>query len=169
MGFVKTPAFVLQNLESRMLLSGCTAADAAAAPLVSPAAAVRVAAGRHFTTAFKVTGTYSMPMMNPDAGKRYVFKGSGKPAGFGLMQLSGSIQTPGNMGSGQAHGSLVMTNSHGTLKISVTGPTEPGFGPLPTTLSYRITGGTGAYAGASGSGTIVDTLKTSTLSFVFRF
>ncbi len=169
MRYAETPAFVLQNLESRMLLSGCTAADVAAAPLVSAAAVIRVATRPHFTGAFTVTGTYSLPMVNPDAAKTYFFKGSCKPPGFGGMQLSGSVQTPGNLASGQAHGSFVMKNSHGTLKLSVTGPTEPAFGPMPTTLSYRITGGTGAYANASGSGTISDTLKTSVMKFVFRF
>ncbi|MFI5378599.1 MAG: hypothetical protein ACHRHE_04825 [Tepidisphaerales bacterium] len=161
-----TPVFVLQNLESRMLLCGGTVTPAAE-PVV--AALTAVATGPHFTKAFSMSGTYSIAMVVADVGKKYIFKGSGKPAGFGTMQLSGWVQTPGYVASGKARGVLVLKNSQGTIELSLSGPTEPGFGPLPTTLSYHITGGTGAYTKAYGSGTIADQLTVTPAHFVFRF
>jgi hypothetical protein len=52
-----------------------------------------------------------------------------------------------------------------TLKL--TGPTEAGFGPFPTTLAYVITSGTGKFAGATGSGGIGVVLDPTDKGFTF--
>ena len=166
---VTTPMFVVQDLESRMLLCAGTSAASAAEPVMATLTAVRVPTRPHFTVAFNVSGTYSLGLINPDAGKNYIFKGSGKPVGFGTMQLTGTVKMPGNIANGKMSGSLVMKNSHGTINISITGPTVSSFGPFPLSLTYHITGGTGSYKTVYGSGTIQSQVPTTANHFMFRF
>jgi len=39
-----------------------------------------------------------------------------------------------------------------SVTLALTGPDEPGGGPFPATLNFVITSGTGAFAGATGTG-----------------
>ena len=61
-----------------------------------------------------------------------------------------------------AGGSLTVTTSRGTLTLELAGPVQTGFAPLPRVFGYRVTGGTGAYQGATGGGSIQLTLGEGT-------
>jgi hypothetical protein len=73
---------------------------------------------------------------------------------LGAVQITGSAHLPGLVLSAHATGQLTITNAKGTITLDLTGPTERAFGPMPRHLSYKITGGTGAYAGAAGKGNV---------------
>jgi hypothetical protein len=70
------------------------------------------------------------------------------------MSVKGSLVGVGNVRSGQAHGSLTLSNRHGTFTLQLTGPAQRGLAALPGQFQYRITGGTGAYRGLTGQGTL---------------
>jgi hypothetical protein len=120
-----------------------------------------------------IAGTYKTPLTNPDAGATYVFTGTGKAGALGPVSLSGSVSLPGFIATGSASGTLTLTTigatpaAGGSVTLKVTGPTEKGFGPFPSTLSFTITGGTGAFANDTGSGTIAVTLDKTAHAFAF--
>jgi hypothetical protein len=116
----------LEELESRTLLSS--------APLASPVAG----AGSHL----------------PDTGMRYDLTGTGKLDLTGPVKVSGYVQTTGFVASGHASGSITFTNALGSLTLGLTGPTQPGFAPLPVHFTFTVTGGTGAYQHETITGSI---------------
>lgn len=83
----------------------------------------------------------------------YTITGSSVVPGLGettegysyIIEDSTANSTPAQLGA-------TITAPEGTFSLSATDPTACGCGD--STLAYTITGGTGAYAGASGSGTI---------------
>lgn len=118
-----------------------------------------------------ITGAYSIPpLANPDAGQTYLFNGSGTAGALGAVSATGSVRLPGFISSSQATGTLMLSNSLGSVTLQLTGPIEPGFGAFPKTLNYKISSGTGAYAGNQGSGKITVTLlKTNESTNQFKF
>ena len=116
-----------------------------------------------------VSGTYQTPVSIPDVGLTYDFTGAGDAGSLGHVTTTGSVHLPGFVASGRATGSLNLANAKGSVTLALTGPTEPGFGPFPSTLTYVVTGGTGTYAGAAGSGTITATLVPGDLTGRFTF
>jgi hypothetical protein len=53
------------------------------------------------------------------------------------------------------------------MTLKLTGPIEVAFGGIPATLSYVTTGGTGAYANDTSTGTIKVAVDPKTLMFTF--
>jgi hypothetical protein len=121
-----------------------------------------------------IHGTYSLAPTAADIGAGYVFNGTGTAGDLGAVSAHAFVTLPGFIATGQATGTLTLTqvgpsasavNNSVTLKL--TGPTEAGFGAFPASLAYVITGGTGAFAGATGIGSIAVTLNSDmTFSFV---
>jgi len=121
-----------------------------------------------------IDGTYSLAPTAVDIGAGYVFNGTGTAGDLGAVSAHAFVTLPGFIATGQATGTLTLTqvgpsasavNNSVTLKL--TGPTEAGFGAFPASLAYVITGGTGAFAGATGTGSIAVTLNSDmTFSFV---
>jgi hypothetical protein len=152
--------------------STTTAATASAAKLT--AAALRRGTAVHPTSAAvhphgSISGTYSTSTPVADAGTTYNFTGSGVVKPLGTTTVSGNIALPGFVASGFATGTLTLTGPNGTVTLSLKGPRQKGFGPLPSNLSFTISSGTGSYAGAKGSGHIALKLNTSATSFVLKF
>ena len=110
--------------------------------------------GESDSLAGTITGTYQNLPSNPDAPRIYAFSGTGSAGDLGQVTVSGQVQLVGFIASGRAGGTLTLKNAKGSVTLQLTGPVEPGFGPFPQTLSYVITGGTGAYADEDGSGTL---------------
>jgi hypothetical protein len=112
-----------------------------------------------------VSGTYSLAPVPVDVGADYVLSGSGTAGRLGAVTAQGNVGLPGLIATGNASGTLTLTTAGtsaatpGSVTLKLTGPTEKGFGPFPSTLSYTITSGTGAFASASGSGSIAATLS----------
>jgi len=121
-----------------------------------------------------IEGTYLLAPTIPDIGATYVFNGTGTAGDLGPVAAHALVTLPGFIVSGHATGTLTLDSisaspvASGSVTLRLTGPTESGFGPFPSTLAFVITGGTGAFAGATGSGTIAVTLGGATAnSFTF--
>ena len=120
-----------------------------------------------------ISGKYGLAPTIPDIGARYVFDGTGTAGDLGSVSAHGLVSLPGFISTGNATGTLTLTQVgpsaspvNNSVTLRLTGPTEAGFGPFPSTLSYTITSGTGAFGGAAGSGSIAVTLN-SDLTFSF--
>jgi hypothetical protein len=141
--------------------------------------AIVAAVAANNSTSFNgtITGTYIPEPTAADLGAGYALRGKGTVGILGDVTAQGNLMLPGFITSGHANGTLVLTSTStsadksGSVTLQLTGPLENGFGPLPTTLSFTITSGTGAYADASGTGTIAVTFggsqNPSTLAFTF--
>jgi hypothetical protein len=137
----------LESLESKLVLS--TIHPGVSAAEVSLAAS---SARHRLNLRGTVDGTTNIAVSNPDAGSTQEFKGSGNVVPLGAVNATGSLQLPGNIAKGRATGTMTLTNTHGSITIKLVGPLETGFSAAPSTLAYTVTGGTGSYRGAKGSG-----------------
>lgn len=126
------------SLEPRSLLSTTTT------PMVAVESAAKSVSG-------VVRGTYTESSI-PDAGSTTRLTGSGRFPGLGLSGLSGSLQSLGLIATGHATGNITITNRFGKIHLDLTGPTQTGGSALPTHFTFTVTGGSGHYLHASGSG-----------------
>jgi hypothetical protein len=92
---------------------------------------------------------------NPDVGAAYQWSGQGTVAPLGTVTGSGTNHGVGFIAKGTPTGTMTLSTSTGSIDLSVTYDQTPGFAPLPVNGTYVITGGTGAYVGARGSGLLV--------------
>jgi hypothetical protein len=113
-----------------------------------------------------LSGSYSAHTL-PDVGTTYDLSGQGQVQPLGPMTVTGSVHFPGSILKGQGGGTLTLSDSHsqGTLTLQLTEPvldplpgplqaiTQRGFPPLTHQFGFEITGGTGAFAKATGRGT----------------
>jgi hypothetical protein len=156
----------VEALESWVPLSGAAGAihagavAAAMAPIVGRQGPVLALSGT-------VQGGYAISGLIPDIGKTYKFGVAGRISPLGQTGDNGQIHTTGFIARGVATGTMTIGAPRGTVKLQLTGPTQPGFAPLPSTMSYTINGGTGAYKKATGSGTIAINLTSNLLSYGF--
>jgi hypothetical protein len=171
-GIMGHHAFTFEHLEGRALFS-MVAPHVVPMPYTSATLAALLAKVKHphpIQDAFNVAGTFThdIHVGNPDAGTPYEFTGTGKSAKLGTFTLTGWIQPPGFIANGQAHGKLFLTNSQGSVILSVIGPPQ-GSGVLPSSLSFTIIQGHGAYLHAKGTGQILVSASDTTQKFVFHF
>lgn len=116
-----------------------------------------------------VTGSYTTPFTNPDLGHAYDFAGAGTIPLLGSVSLAGQISTPGFVASGTAAGQLTLTGPQGSVTLSLKGPPEPGFGPLPRKLAFTVTSATGNYLGTHAQGHVWIRLNATAKTFVMAF
>jgi hypothetical protein len=114
-----------------------------------------------------VQGGYVVSGAIPDIGKNYQFGVAGRVSPLGQIGASGQIHTTGFIATGMATGTMTLAAPRGTVKLQLTGPAQPGFAPLPSTMSYTIMGGKGAYKKATGSGMITIMLSSNVFSYGF--
>ncbi|HEY8750554.1 MAG TPA: hypothetical protein VIM11_21400 [Tepidisphaeraceae bacterium] len=121
----------------------------------------------------QISGKYSLAPTAADIGAGYVFNGTGTAGDLGTVSAHAFVTIPGFNATGHATGTMTLTQTGpmanallNSVTLALTGPPQAGFSPFPGTLSYTITGGTGAFAGATGAGTIVVTLNND-LTFNF--
>ncbi len=81
---------------------------------------------------------------------------------MGQVDVKGTIQGIGFTKTGHATGTLTLTNSQGSVTLSLTSAVHHGFVPLPTQFQFKVTGSTGGYKGLTKSGSI-DLAITTTL------
>ncbi len=146
----RTRTLQVESLESKTLLSGIPTMGLRQAPaLVAHAAVTQVALNA--TT----KGLFYTTKANPDTGTTYHIFTTGKTSGGAVVGVSGDLTTPGFIAQGRTSGTLTIFTTRGSLTLNVTGPLQAGFTPLPSTLGFTITGGTGAFANVqSGTGKI---------------
>ncbi len=160
---------ILEPLEPRNLFSVVVPMDTSDMSDVAVLyAAPRAATVKPLTSAFNVTGKFTKPLGNPDSGTQYNFSGAGKTKSLGNFTLTSHLSGPGFVANGAHSGQIVLTNSKGTITLSVAGPHQAP-GPLPGTLSYSIARGTGSYLHSTGKGTVSVSASSATHKFVFTF
>jgi hypothetical protein len=116
----------------------------------------------HLSLRGEVSGVWLPHPGNPDTGLAQELNGSGSVAPLGAVQVSGSLQGPGFVARGHATGTLTLSAAGGSITLRLVGQgAQPGFSGPPHAFTYTVTGGTGAYAGASGSGTVTLEERTS--------
>jgi hypothetical protein len=139
----------VESLESIPLLSGASTALQGAAAIVAT-----VIPGHETDLNGTARGTYHVHIANPDTGKIYKFSGSGNITPLGHVGLTGNVQTLGFIAQGNASGQLFLSNSRGTLTLTLTGPVQNGLAPIPDHFAYSITNASGRFLGATGSGVV---------------
>jgi hypothetical protein len=102
----------------------------------------------------QVSGTWQSHFVVPDVGGWQTLQGSGEVGPLGMVQMKGELHTPGFIRQGEATATVTLSSAAGSVTLQLVGPLQPGFSPPPSTFQYTITGGTGLYAGASGSGRV---------------
>jgi hypothetical protein len=94
-------------------------------------------------------------MSNPDVGALYKWNGKGTLKPLGHVAGKGGNHGVGFTQAGTPTGTMTLSNGTGSISLKITYDQTRGFAPLPSHGTYVITGGTGAYAGATGKGTVL--------------
>jgi hypothetical protein len=102
----------------------------------------------------QVSGTWLEQPTIPDVGHTQTLSGSGVVAPLGMAQVSGELHTPGFVARGETTGTITLSNADGSVTLRLVGPPQAGFSPPPSSFQYTITGGTGKFAAASGTGVV---------------
>jgi hypothetical protein len=97
---------------------------------------------------------YTSSMQIPDTGTSYNLRGVGSFGAVGVATITGELHSVGFIMQGHATGTLTLTNARGSVTLELTGPTQPGFAPLPQQFTYQVVSGTGAFANLHASGTL---------------
>jgi hypothetical protein len=101
------------------------------------------------------SGTYTTTVVGGDLGKTYELVGQIRMPGVGpgVMTVSGSLHTLGNVLQGRAGGDLTLSAPSGSITLHLTGvPQQSSSDPLPTDFNFRVVGGTGHFAHTTGQG-----------------
>jgi hypothetical protein len=141
----------LEQLGERLLPS--------ATPLLLPSFTVPQALAaahpqQHHALAGHGEGTFTGHSLIVDAGVSYDLQGTADLARLGAVTVSGSVHGLGNILSGHATGTLTFTNDQGSVTVSLLGPLQKFFAPLPTDWHYQVTDATGAFKGLKDQGTL---------------
>jgi hypothetical protein len=99
-------------------------------------------------------GTYAGQEVIRDVGQTFRLQGTADLATVGHVTVSGQVSSVGFIQLGHATGRLTLTNTRGSVTLSLVGAAQPGFSPLPHYFAYRVIGGTGAYAHVTAHGTL---------------
>jgi hypothetical protein len=139
-------------MESREVLS----VSLAVAPLARPASIIPppfpVPPQNEVVLDGELSGSYSSHTY-PDVGTSYTLSGQGQVQPLGPTGVTGRLHSLDFILRGFAGGTLTLSGPKGTVTLELIGPPQRGFTALPGHFGYVITGGTGAFAHATGRGT----------------
>jgi hypothetical protein len=110
-------------------------------------------------------GNYLGSLLMVDAGIHDKLTGTADLGKLGSFNLTGWLQGLGNIAHGRASGQLVLSNAQGSITLTLTGPVQPGFSPLPSVFNYQVTAGTGAYSHLDRSGRVHLSLIPAPIAF----
>jgi hypothetical protein len=135
-------------LETLALLSGVTNNPLLAA---TPVEQESVTARVHLDGTLR--GTYA-PEPTVDTGPTQRLSGSGRVGLLGQVTVSGDLGRSGYIlfPNRPALGTIVLTNSQGTVTLSLRNDVQGKSAGLPSRFHYTVTAGTGAYAHLADSG-----------------
>lgn len=122
------------------------------------AAAANANAATMFLLAGTARGSYTSRQKNPDMATAFTGSANGKVTPLGQVSIAGMFQTPGLVTNGKIHGSLTLRGQHGSLTLSLTGPATGQSSSKAFRLTYMITGGTGPFRNAHGTGAVAITV-----------
>jgi hypothetical protein len=143
-----TAQLVLQELDERTLPA---VSSVLPWPVLTHEVTVTVSQPKH-TLQGSASGHYIGNLLMVDAGVVDKLTGTAKLKNLGAFNLTGVLQGVGFIFQGHATGQLVLSSTQGTITLTLRGPVESGFQPLPSTFSYRISAATGAYQHMTGTG-----------------
>jgi hypothetical protein len=106
-------------------------------------------------------GTFAGHGLMVDAGQSVLLKGTADLVGLGQVSVMGTVSGLGFVAMGHAQGMLLFTNAAGSVAVTLEGPLQTGFSPLPEQFSYHVDSGTGAYAHLHDDGTLTLDLHTA--------
>ena len=150
----------VESLESLTLLSGLAASMHAVAAL---ATAPNPTTPRDLALNGTVHGTYTSHSL-PDVGTTYDLTGHGHVSHLGRTSLTGNLHSVGfivmlpvsaTTPDAHATGQVFLSDSRGTVTLTLTGPPQEAFANLPDRFTYKVTNGSGAFRNVSDTGTIV--------------
>jgi hypothetical protein len=138
---MKTSGFAVVALFGGLVLPGAGASSHSATTTVALKGTIK--------------GTGVRQMSPPDTGAKYIWSGAGSVTPLGTVRGKGTNRGVGFIRQGNPSGTMTLTGAHGSVTLTITYDQTAGFAPLPAHGTYTITGGTGRYAGAQGSGSII--------------
>lgn len=106
----------------------------------------------------KLMGVPARQTSLPDTGSEYRLSGNGDVQPLGSVTLTGDLHTPPVITPGRTTGTLKLTGPQGSLSLTLSGSGHDGFSTASSSLTFTITGGTGRYTGAHGSGSATLTM-----------
>lgn len=139
----------VEALEAKIVLSAAAPTGVTSAPAIVETSTAQARVPHLLGQVF---GFMTSPASLPDVGRRFDFQGSGWVGPLGQVHLKGSLTTPGFVANGHAGGLLTLSNAKGSVTLQLTGPPQSGFAQLPSTLTYKLVSGTGAYRKAHAAG-----------------
>ncbi len=137
-------AYQLEWLESRQMLS------TASAHLTGAVQTARMSASKSLSLSGRIDGTFQViSTTSTQASASANGSGTVRPLGFvtATGSLSGSLVPGGNL-----QGALTLSNAAGDVRLSLSAPL-PRSSRAPAQARFQILGGSGAYAGSTGTGT----------------
>jgi hypothetical protein len=145
---------IVERLGGKVLCSGLLPGSSANA--LTALTVVNKTVSLHGT----LRGHFHSEVGNPDTGRTFSSSGTGFLAGLGRASVAGNLQTTGFIAEGHAQGTLTLTLGKGTITLQLTGMSaQKGFAGLPSTFTYTVTSGTGAYRNVTDHG--IATLTTA--------
>jgi hypothetical protein len=154
----------IESLEGRVVLS--TSSHMATA--VVPAALVKGVTYLYLQGSGE--GTFKHHQVLPaDIASTDVFKGTAHLGRLGTVKVSGSLTGTGFIAQGHATGTLTLSNSRGSVTLTLTGPSQGGFlAPGSGTYTFAVKSGTGAFAHAIGTGKVDISLGSNMFRMSFQ-
>ena len=140
----------VEELDSRVLPSMVIPLNSAAAVTV----ATTVFASPSHPLQGNGMGQFLGSALTIDGGTSDQLSGKITLNGFGSFSLTGCVLGTGLVAQGRATGELVLQNESGSMTLTLHGPVQSAFSPIPRELVYSITGGSGEFQNANGYGIV---------------
>jgi hypothetical protein len=155
LGLEELDARVLPSVALPIAVTPITTTPIISIPIITdPVPPITVVSGHHPLHG-EGSASFVESTVHSVMGNQFTLTGSSlELRGLGKFTLSGSIYTDPATVSGDTTGQLILTNSKGTITVSLTGVPETGASLPPTKFTYTVTGGTGSYQKVSGSGKV---------------